>query len=203
MTDDWKPDIVDYNCFDDDKAGFIYEAASAYLETTLIISDTLDDRIFRVLGFVVTALSAIIGYMLLKCDFAVLVCKIDGNDIFWPSATLLVGMATSGFVLAYGAFRHQPYALPGNQPHNLIRNDVCSMSATHMKISEATGLESRIKNNLANLDRTAKRLRLGVKIALCSLVMAACVAVITATPFSPQKRQTPPSSPSAAAVSGR
>jgi len=202
MPGQWTPDIVDYRCFDDDKASFIYGAALAYLETTIKISDTLDDRIFKILGLIVAALSTLVGFMLLKCDFASFACKADGGNVFWPAATLLAGFAISGFVLASGAFRHQAYALPGNQPCNLIRNDLCNMSVALMKVSSAVGMDERIKNNLANLDRTSKRLRLGVKIALISLLLSACMALIATTSL-PQKRQTSPSLPSEGSASER
>jgi hypothetical protein len=65
-------------------------------------------------------------------------------------------------MLAVGCFRFKLYALAGNQPRNLIRNDLCGMDAPLVKISSAINLDERITNNLGNLERTGKRLKVAV-----------------------------------------
>jgi hypothetical protein len=195
MTSEWKPDIVDYRIFDKEKADFVYASSAAYLEATIKISDSYDDKAFKILGLLITLLSAILSYMLLKCDFSSFACQTGGANAFWPAMALLSGFSASAFMLAAGCFRFQQYALSGNQPRNLIRNDLCSMEAPLVKISSAISLDDRISNNLANLKRTSKRLKLCVMIALATVVIASALAMVSAS-TAPLPRQTSPSLPS-------
>ncbi len=146
MHQNWQPNIKDYNIITAEKANFIYESAEKYLLDTIKVSEAQDSKAFQLLSILIAFISAITGYMFLKCDFATRHCTAETN-IFWPGIAMLSGFLIAASMIVIGCIFPKGFHFSGNEPKNLLTEEICRADIQDIKTSTAIAMQQRVTEN--------------------------------------------------------
>ena len=177
MDSEWTTDIVDYSIFDADKADFIYQSCSEYLKATIDLSNDRERKSFQFLTLLVTIVSALIAYLLLKCDFKAFSCESQNGNFFWPIFILLAGFAVNALVVIIGCLKPRIFHFAGNEPRNLLKNELCKMPTNLIKISSAIAMQRRITANVRQLSRSGSWLNRAIFGVITTMLLTTVVAI--------------------------
>ena len=143
---DWKPDFQDASLIDDGKANFIYEAADRYIGETIQVADDLRKSAHKLLVFLTGAVSAVSGFMLLKCEVGLIGCGVT-QPLFDPARVLLLGYFLAALLIVSGCLLPRHFKFRGNEPQYLLRHDVCRDDLRQIKVRMAVGMQKDIAQN--------------------------------------------------------
>jgi hypothetical protein len=146
----WNTKIKDYNRIELEKASFIFDSTEKYLSSTIVASDEIKKTSFHLFSIIIAILSAVSSYMLLQCNFVSKICG-DGQNLFIPSLSLIIGFFIAFAVLGYGCIKPRKFHYIGNEARNLMDDNLCNHSLSIIKLSGAVEMQDRIDfNNFVN-----------------------------------------------------
>ena len=170
-------DIESVDNVDKDKIDFIHDYSLKRLESSLNISNNLDNKILAMLCFYIAALTALIGFGLANY-IDIKNFKILNQEIFITQGVLILGFFISSIFLIWENLPRK-YMPLGNEPKNLFNKEILSYSLRAIKSGEIVGLQDRIESNINRNNGKSNAIRLSV---IC-LFITILIAILSTLPL--------------------
>jgi len=173
---------LDWKNLDKDKALFIFEQAREYLDKVLYASDQLDRKAFIILGFSVTFLAGVIGYIFTQWTRI---------GLLTLPLTIYALMLFIVCVILRGVINPTKYNASGNLPDAFLKNTILKQKIDYIIAGELKNYSKRCEENNAKNSEKRKNIYLALSILIYTPVILAvacsfvfCMGFKSQSPFS-------------------
>lgn len=175
-SDAWIPDVQDPSLLTSEKGEFIYQSACTFLGESITLADDLNESARKSLVFFTGVLTAVVSFMLVKCDFAAGFCH-EQPYLYRPGVILVTGYAIGALVLIWGCLWAKDFSFRGNEPKNLLTTSVCQYDLDRIKLAECINMQARISMNV-RANRLVAKLLNATHIIAVIVPLAAFLAAV-------------------------
>jgi hypothetical protein len=163
-------DIKDVANIDYEKIDFVHNYCLDRLKSSLDTSSNIDNKNLACVGFIVTVLLVLVGFLLSQINFSKSLT--EQNWLMIPPIALnIIGFFAAALILV---IRNMPikYFPIGQEPENLFNKKIMNLTLKSIKASEIVALKGRIDSNITKNERKSKSFSIAFYIILSSLSLS-------------------------------
>lgn len=164
MKKHWESDITDYEVVSDEKIDFIHDQVEGYLKWLMDSENKVDNKSLSFLGGLIAITITFLAYLhqllSIQRDFLLVL----------PAIVCIFSFLIAIFILTNN-FKPTKKKPLGNEPRNLLKQEVISYDLRLIKLSEIEHYQERCEQNWALVEYKAKNLEYAINVITYGLFL--------------------------------